>query len=77
VIDLTVIICYYSYVALKRGATKMNTQTQKPQYVIAMGNAFYGIDLYGPFADPAIAIAWAEENNSDKREWQLITVFTP
>ena len=41
-------------------------------YVVADGNAFDGIELYGTFDDPEDASYWAERNCL---EWNVIRVI--
>lgn len=45
--------------------------------VVALGNAFDGLALYGPFEDSEDAAIWAENNtqgNSDIADWNIVNV---
>jgi hypothetical protein len=39
--------------------------------VVAVGNAFDGINLFGPFEDSEVAIAWAEHEHLEG-EWNVV-----
>jgi hypothetical protein len=43
------------------------------QFAVALGNAFDGITLYGPFEDHEEAIEWASENDGGK-PWEVVTL---
>lgn len=47
-----------------------------PSYVIAMGNAFDGHTLYGPFNDTTEAQEWAYSHSHDG-EWRMVPVLSP
>jgi len=45
----------------------------KTYYVIAMGNAFDGLTLYGPFDDKDFALEWAGESDGGM-PWEIVTL---
>jgi hypothetical protein len=45
------------------------------QAIIAVGNAFDGLTIYGPFADMARAIDWAERVRL--QDWRAVNLHWP
>lgn len=45
------------------------------KFVVACGNAFDGIGLYGPFDEHLDAEQWAEQHGGD--EWTVVTMGDP
>lgn len=46
------------------------------KYVAAIGNAFDGINLYGPFDTVEDAAAFAEINTPDYSDWNIVPLET-
>lgn len=52
---------------------KKRARNKPEQFVVAFGNAFDGLTLYGPVNDAGLAEAWAEQFNGDE-EWNVVPV---
>lgn len=54
--------------------TEATTIPQKISYVLAIGDPFDGIDLYGPFDDPEDADTWAQDHG-DGQAWTIVKLY--
>jgi hypothetical protein len=46
-------------------------------YLVATGNPWDGITLYGPFSSEIEAMEWAENNGEEDSEYQLVRLQKP
>lgn len=46
-------------------------------YIVAEGNPFDGLTIYGPFITPDDAMKFGETYASDHINWELVKVFSP
>ena len=42
-------------------------------WVVALGDAFNGITIYGPFSDQMVALEWAEDQQRGD-DWHVVKV---